>query len=311
MADRFFRMVLFLAWLLPLGATAQNDMAEASFDSAVVETGDDFTFALSVSGRAGEPDSIVWQTWAAYFPKDNRLSESGWKFNTANLKWENNFTLITFDSLQVQLPPLPVSLKGGRVVYTNSVKITVIPTPSPGDPVDMADIRDIRREPSHWTDYLPWILGVASLIIAVLLFWWWRAGRGKKRLAPVTRVVVLPPHEAALKQLDVLEAQELWQKGQIKTYYDGLSTIVRRYLDVRYQVPVLESTTAETLRLLEQKTDLGPAMREVLAGMLQQADLAKFAKGIPPADFHTAALASARDIIRQTQPSAPATAEQT
>ncbi len=311
MADRFFRMVLFLVWLLPLGATAQNDMAEASFDSAVVETGDDFTFALSVSGRAGEPDSIVWQTWSAYFPKDNRLSESGWKFNTANLKWENNFTLITFDSLQVQLPPLPVSLKGGRVVYTNSVKITVIPTPSPEDPVDMADIRDIRREPSHWTDYLPWILSVASLIIAALLFWWWRAGRGKKRLAPVTRVVVLPPHEAALKQLDALEAQELWQKGQIKTYYDGLSTIVRRYLDVRYQVPVLESTTSETLRLLEQKTDLGPDMREVLAGMLQQADLAKFAKAIPPADFHTAALASARDIIRQTQPSTPATAEQT
>ncbi|MCC6412676.1 MAG: hypothetical protein IT270_13515, partial [Saprospiraceae bacterium] len=310
-ADRFFAIVLFLVLLLPGVAMAQNDMAKASFDSAVVETGDDFAFELSVSGRAGEPDSVAWQAWAHVLPKDNRISESGWTFNTANRKWENKFTFITFDSMEVQLPPLPIRIKGGKLVYTNSVKITVIPTPSPEDPADMLDIRDIRREPSHWTDYLPWILAVAGIILAALLFWWWQASRKKKRVAPVIREIILAPHEAALRQLDELEAQELWQKGQIKAYYDGLSTIVRRYLDVRYNVPVLESTTQETLRLLETNTDVDADMREVLAGMLQQADLAKFAKGIPPAEFHSSALASARDIIRQTQPSAPAPAAQT
>ncbi len=310
MADSLFNLLLFFLLSLPLAASAQNGMAEASFDSAVVETGDDFLLRLTVSGRAGEPDSINWAAWENVFPKDNRLAESGWKFNTANRNWENTLTLITFDSMQVNLPPLPISVKGGKQVATQPVKLTVVPTPSPEDPVDMADIRDIRREPTHWTDYLPWILGVAGVILAVLLFFWWRANRNKKRPEPVVREVMLLPHEAALKQLDALEAQLLWQKGHIKAYYDGLSTIVRRYLNERFQVPVLESTTAETLQLLETRTPVDPAMRAHIAEMLQKADLAKFAKGIPPENFHTAAMETARSIVRETQPATPETVEQ-
>ena len=168
--------------------------------------------------------------------------------------------------------------------------------------LDMTGIKDIRREPATWVDYLPWALAIAGLILLILLVSW-LMGRAqqKKRQAALSRSVGLPPHELASKKLDVLAQKQLWDKGLMKEYCAELTFILREYLEKRYPVPALESTSEEILDHL-MRTDFPEGLRPALHELLTKADLVKFAKATPPESFHKESMAFARKIIAETKP---------
>ncbi|MEO6037440.1 MAG: hypothetical protein ABIQ93_03435, partial [Saprospiraceae bacterium] len=110
----------------------------------------------------------------------------------------------------------------------------------------------------------------------------------------------------ARKKLEVLARKKLWQSGQLKPYYAELTFILREYLQKRYGIPALESTTEETLAYLQQQ-DFPEALRQPLAETLLQADLVKFAKSMPPESFHEQALQQVQTLVETTREvSAPA-----
>ena len=112
------------------------------------------------------------------------------------------------------------------------------------------------------------------------------------------------PHELALQQLETLKNQELLQKGDVKGYHSALTFIVREYLEKRYGILPLEQTTDEILAQL-RKGDFDFSLSQKLGEVLQTADLVKFAKAQPTAEFHETAMATARAFILETKPAAP------
>ncbi len=56
-----------------------------------------------------------------------------------------------------------------------------------------------------------------------------------------------PAHVIALRDLERLMSEKLWEKGEIKAYYTRLTEILRQYLENRFSVYSLEMTTDETL----------------------------------------------------------------
>jgi hypothetical protein len=75
---------------------------------------------------------------------------------------------------------------------------------------------------------------------------------------------------------------------------------VRTYLERRYRIPALESTSNEILRHLRSinlQQDLLPQIREVM----EVEDLIKFAKAEPPVDIHAQYMEFARSLIRKTK----------
>ena len=287
-----------LCWLLPLSGSAQV-RASASFDPERVEAGDTFSLRVLISGVRVAPKRVSFAAWHDHFPAENIRSRSEWSRSGA--QWVQQFTLIAFDSATLELPPLSVQLHLDDTVQTNSLQLNVRAPSAAAELRDMETIRDIRREPTYWYDYWPW--GLAVLLPALLAVWYFR--RRQKRPLPAIAAPVapgpadLPPHELALQKLAALEQQQLWQNDQTGAYYAGLSLIVREYLENRFGIRALESTTREIVALLPQ-TDFPDNQKAVLDHLLQQADLVKYAEIPPPKTYHEQAMEKAKGLIRHS-----------
>lgn len=286
--------------LLAFTGTGIKAQVTAELDSNYAETGNPFVVHIRVPQSAGQPGPIDLSAWDSIVPEQNILNQTEWTSDgQANRK---DLTLVFFDADTLTLPPLPVHLKGSGIVTTNPLELTILPTPSPDDLVDMRSIKDIHREPALWTDYLPWALAIAALILLVLATTWLiKRAQQKKKQAALSRTVGLPPHELAWKKLDVLAQKQLWDKGLVKEYCAELTYIIREYLEKHYSIPALESTSEEILKYL-QKTGFPGALRPGLQDLLTKADLVKFAKALPPENFQEESMSFARKIILETKP---------
>lgn len=302
--SKIYRLIAFLL-LLSVQIKAQSD-AVATFDSGYVETGNPFLLHLAVPEQFGAPATIDFSVWDTLLPAQNILRQSGWQ--NRNGQWVNDLTFITFDSAELALPPLGLIFPGGDTLQTNALELRVLPTPSPGDPIFLREIKDISLTPANWRDYLQPVGIIAGGILIFALIVLWLMSRGKKSGLKGERMVRQPAHELALRKLAELELQQHWQNGRIKTYYTELTHIAREYLERRYNIPALESPSDEIMRQLMQ-TDMPATLLPPLAELLHWADLAKFAKGTPPEHFHARALSEVQQMVQQTIPRSHETPE--
>jgi len=185
-----------------------------------------------------------------------------------------------------------------NIYKTNRIPITVAAVILQ-DSVQLADIKDILREKANWEDYLFLIVAFGLICLAVLGYYLWKRKEDLKT-APPPPEIIIPAHEIALTALTQLKGEKLWQQGDIKTYQSRLTYIIREYLENRYEVPALESTTDEILRSLKN-VDFDSSWKDKLQNILQVADLVKFAKAKPPADFHDKVLQEAEDFVIATK----------
>jgi hypothetical protein len=292
MASKIATYPVWILWcLLPALGFGQ---ATAAFDGAIVETGEAFQLHVRT---ALPPETVDLSNWAPWFPEENILSRSPWKEDAG--QWQQDLTLICFDADTLRLPPPALILSSGDTLMTNPLKLLVVATPSPDEPADMADIKDIIPEPALWTDYLPWILFVAGLILlAVLAYFLPRLWR--RRQAMRSRSVQAPAHEQALRRLTLLEKQQLWQQDRYAEYYAVLSHILREYLERRYGFPALESVTEIILQRLPHYS-FPEALLPPTESFLRWSDLAKFAKAVPPPNYHEQSFEFIKSLIHHTK----------
>lgn len=287
---------LFTFFLLFLPRLAAQTTASAALDSNFAETGNPFVIHFSVPKNAGsEPQEIDFKAWEPFFPAENRLAMSAWA--DTGSQHLAHLTLIAFDADTLLLPPLAIRLRGGGRALTNPLQIVIMPTPSPDDLVDMAPIEDIRHEPTHWTDYWPWAAGAFGILLLLGLLFWQAARLGRKKNTALSRRLELPPHALALRRLEALTEKRLWQQGEVKAYYAELTHILRYFLEKRYNIPALESTSDTLLGHLAQRTDFPANQLHTLRELLTQADLAKFAKSVPPIAYHHQAWQTVRQAV--------------
>jgi hypothetical protein len=99
----------------------------------------------------------------------------------------------------------------------------------------------------------------------------------KQEMTIVEREIVDPPHIIALKNLQNLKKQTLWQKGKLKKYYSELSLILRSYIENRFDLPALELPTSDIIKNLKQ---LDSEILSKLEYVLRKSDNIKYAKGL-------------------------------
>jgi len=169
---------------------------------------------------------------------------------------------------------------------------------------DITDVKKIVRPARFWIG-----LGVVALILAALVygFVFWRRHRGEGGGIFSMSAPQIPPHEAALAELAALLASQLIAKKEFKEYYARLSEILRDYIEHRIGVPALELSTWETMRNLEESGfPLESDQFELVREILERSDMVKFAKLIPPDDWHLEIVEMARNFVERTKPLEPA-----
>ena len=170
------------------------------------------------------------------------------------------------------------------------------------------EIRDLKRlEDSPFPREL---LALIALLVAVCLYGLYRFVRWCRRPKPVPSAPALPPFEWAKRELDRIEREKIWDEGKFDPYYDQLTLVLRHYLGWRFQTPLLERTTSETLDALKDRGGFDYESWRGLRIILEEADLVKFARLHPPVDKAVDHLKQARSLLEKFPPcDAPAPKE--
>jgi len=170
------------------------------------------------------------------------------------------------------------------------------------DSTGLAPIKNIEKEPLKIQDFLPYLLYILLPILLIYLGYRYiqkRNARLEMQEVP-EEVVVIPPDVQALTSLKTLRSRELWQKGEIKQYQSELSHIVREYLEGRYDIQALESTTSQIIRSIKDAS-FTSSDQENLKRILQISDLVKFAKAKPEVNVHEEFMNDAIDFVQRTR----------
>ena len=289
-------LILLILILSGVSAVAQPSL---KVDRAEALIGDKLQLTLEVPDREG----MQWAN-ADVIPADTLESVVVWPEATiataqSGVAQVARWQIAIYDTGIVRIPPVPVIYRSGTsadTFYSNDVPVLV---QGVTDSTGLAPLKPIRYEPAKFSDYLPYILGVVGLVLLIAIINWWRKRPKEADWEPEIVEIPRPPHEIALAKLSDLEGRALWQKGEIADYHSILSRIVREYLEARYNVAALESTTGEVRSML--KPHLNSEQFEDMMKMMQLEDLIKFAKAEPPSEVHAQHMDFARQFIESTK----------
>jgi hypothetical protein len=177
------------------------------------------------------------------------------------------------------------------------LKLQQAPAPDRSTP-QTDEIHDIKG-PVPLSDTPPFLVpAVAAAVIlcilaALILFF---LKRRKKQVA-----VVSPPDVIALKELD--QARNLMAHPLV--YAERISTILRQYIEARFQIRSTRQTTREFFARLQSGTTIAEVDIRTHAGDLQecmeQCDIAKFAHGTPNQASMIGMDRAARNFIETTR----------
>lgn len=214
------------------------------------------------------------------------------------------YTLTIFDTGDHLVPAPKVSYRvpgeGLREIEGNEVLVGV--TSLLEQDQAATDIRDIKPPEEVPFDWRPYGIGAAAVVgvglLGAGLFYWLNRPRRQRRLPP------RPADEVALAALGALRAQRLTEAGRFGEYYVRLSSIVRQYLEERFQLRAPEMTTEEFLSAAANDSRLVPPQRRLMAEFLSQADLVKFARHFPTLVDAENAYQAARRFVEETRPQA-------
>ncbi|MCC7231307.1 MAG: hypothetical protein IT242_00030 [Bacteroidia bacterium] len=218
--------------------------------------------------------------------------------------YTQHFTVTSFDSGFYVIEPFHFAVATSHGSYdTLSTEATLISVKTV--PVDTTkDIRDIKATmdvPFNWMDLIPYLIGVIALVVIVYFIVREMRKRSGIPAVPVVRLPRIPPHQAALDALRKIESEKLWQQGLVKEYHSAVTDTLRTYIERRFEIPAMESTTDEIMEhfgnnpLHENET-----IR--LRKLLMLADMVKFAKAIPLGSENDQSMKDAIEFVMATKP---------
>ncbi len=218
------------------------------------------------------------------------------------------YRITSFDSGLQYIPPMKFELAEDQVrkiFETKPMAITVI---NPFENVDpkkgILDIKTPINSPFSLAELLPylkWILlglAVIGAIIYLIIRYRNRKAGGSiiKKSKPKE-----PPHITALRDLNRIKAEKLWQKDKVKKYHSEITDTLRQYIENRFFINSLEQTTEETLDALKSVELPDEHAYEKLKQILELGDFVKFAKLKPLPDENELSMTNALFFVNQTK----------
>jgi hypothetical protein len=295
---------LVLLVILSIKLSAQSISVLASVDSSDYLVGDFINYTLEI--RAEKNIKITTP-----FIRDSLKKVEVIKELTPLLKDENNIKSSTYgyiisyyDSASITIPPIAVRYKiqgevEEKITFSNPVTFTVH-TLQLEQQADIKDVKEPLTIPLDWKFILLIVLIV--LIVTAVSYYLYRRYKKKKAEQPVKKKIIkIPAHVRALKELDNLESEKLWQKGKVKEYHSNITGIIRGYFEERFNLPALELTTSEQMQQLK-RVPSAENILNITNEFLNNADLVKFAKFIPLPSVNEAMMKQAKDIVNSTAP---------
>jgi hypothetical protein len=287
---------------------AQQIKATASIDTSHILIGDQIKLRLELDKPKGiEVDfPMVSDSVTSKIEVVQRGKIDTFQLDDKNrIKLIQQFVITSFDTGMYQIPPFYFRLKNGQL--TDSIPTQALSLQVHGMKIDTqkgpTDIKVPYEAPITLKEIIPYILGI--ILIGALIFFGFYYFQRKRRNEPLfgrQEKPKEPPHVIALRELDRVRGQKLWQQEKIKQYYSEISDILRNYIQERFDISALEQTSAETLAVFKKHRDLADEKSvDQLQQILSLADLVKFAKYEPQPEDNNMTLLNAYFFVNQTK----------
>jgi hypothetical protein len=217
-----------------------------------------------------------------------------------NLRIKQRYRLTSFDSGFYEIPPLTFYFQSGEwsdslesnpmylLVHTVAVDSTIY------------DVKAPIHMPMSFLEVFPFVAGGLVLVAAVYFTVRYLRRRKKRKGVLTPDRPEDPAHVVALRELDRLREEKLWQRSEFKPYYTRLSDTIRRYMERRYNIPAMEMTSYEILDTWKQGERPEEELSAKLNRLLNLADLVKFAKEKPIASDNEENLERAYEFVKKT-----------
>jgi hypothetical protein len=291
-------------WIGIFSASAQPPVIKTAMDSTHILIGHQTQIHVEVAANNNQPLQIPVIT-DTLMNGVEVLAIS--KIDTTNLgndrvQLKYHYLITSFDSALYLLPPFK-AIAGTDTAYSESLALNVSTYPVDTVSKQFYDIKGSIQPKFVWADYLPWIIGIiwGLGLIALIAFIIYRRINNKPIIPFIKKEEpYLPPHARALKELDAVKIQKLWQMGKVKEYHSDVTDILRKYIDERFDIPALEMTSGEILDKIKGYSDVD-ASCDHLKQILILADFVKFAKYNPLPDENELSLMNAYLFVNNTK----------
>ena len=296
-----YRLLLILCLAVTIGWAKDSQLSvQAEVDRTALTIGDPLHFTLTLKYSPDlKIDSLNLKEKLNKF--EVRDSTVTTKTKKREIATQYKFTLVPWQTGEYEIPSLTINYKDkdGRQksVFSDPLKIEVKSVL--GQVTDSADIKNLKAQldlgRSVWF-YL--LIALALLALGTALTLYLLNRQKKKAIKPE---IIRTPWEIALEELqNLLQAHRL-SRIPVKEYYFRLTEILRGYLERRFGIPLLESTTQEIRAQLERNY-LNPESKKSFLQFLEQSDLIKFAKVQPETPRLTSDWELAYQIVQETVP---------
>lgn len=225
-----------------------------------------------------------------------------------------DYIITSFDSGFYYFEPFEIlvnPLQDGGTVTTDPFILKVI-TFEVDTTQGVFDIKEPLELKYEFNEILPWVLGGLLLVLIIVgIIYLVRQLMRKEPILPGAKPKpVEPPHIIALRELQELKEEKLWQTDRVKPFYTQLTDVLRIYMEGRFGIRAMEETSVDIIKDMKGKlADKDSAMRN-LVQILQTADLVKFAKMKPLPNENDLCMMNAILFVEQTRPVEQTTLEE-
>lgn len=225
--------------------------------------------------------------------------KKGKKFTDFEIK----AVITSFDSGAFVIPERTIYMfKEGELIDTLVLKsrtLNVNTIPIDTATYELAALKPQFRYPITAKEIGFWVLIVLA-VLAVAYFIYRMVKNIRENKTILGRpIVVDPAHIVALRELERIRGEHLWQNNKQKQYYTQITDALRIYLEGRYGIQTMEKTSKEILDLLNS-CSLDKNDFKTLEEFFITSDLVKFAKYQASIDENEEALVVAVRFVNNT-----------
>ncbi|MXO32042.1 hypothetical protein GFU95_03265 [Apibacter sp. B3889] len=258
---------------------------------------------LKITVKTGQKDTIIFPTIT------DTLSE---KFEVLRQKKDTlskNNSIFINDSIifsayeegTFSVPPQRI-LVNSKEYFTPSYKVTVAPVVTDSVKTPLFDINSIVQIPKNVWDYIQPYLGYVLILLVILVCVIIYFIRRKKKKSETYKS---EPDVLAIKRLKKLKKSNYIAKDLYKKYYSELTSIIKEYMEARWNFPATKLLSDDLLEYLKKEKLIDENEIENLSGIFKTSDLAKFAKYKPTPEEAKLHMEKAINFINLTKTDSP------
>jgi len=306
----FFIFLLF--FLLFKISIAQKINISAALDSTKIRIGEQVKLDLYVSYSTKQNNlKIQWPNIADTITDKIEVisvsvidTTSPDKSNPDIIQQHQQITISAYDSGYFAITGFKffINNDSANAFYSQSLFLEVHTVPTDSSITKTKDIKPPFAEAFNWkwySKYFYWGFSLLVIIILIILITIYFTKKNKIVVLKSEKPKI-PAHIIALQSLEKIKNEQIWKEEKTKEYYSSISDTIRLYIEERFKVNALESTTAEIMKAFRSQV-VDKESKDKLQQLLMLSDLVKFAKQFPIISEHTFTLQNAFDFVNETK----------